>query len=501
MGKNDTFDDATTGMPEEDFATLFEQSQTEDAAAGVRLAPGEVVRGRIVAISGDMAFVDLGGKMEGQFSLAELGEDARDHVSVGDEVEAYVMSVGDGIQLSMALAKGARAVEQLETAYQARIPVDGRIIGVNKGGLEVTVAGQRAFCPKSQVDTGFVEDLALMVGETMRFVITRFDGGRDIVLSRRALLETENADRAETTKKQIVEGAILRGRVRNVREFGAFIDLGGIDGLVHVSEISWERVSDPREVLKVGDEVQVRVLKADWEAGRISLSIKAALEDPWAGTVDRFREGETYPGKVMRLTEYGAFVELAPGLDGLVHVSELSWKRVRHPSEVVNAGDAVSVRVLGIDRARKRVSLSMKQVGGDPWESVPGRFPTGAVVEGTIEKTEGFGVFVTLAPGITGLIPLSETNTERGTDLRRVFQPGKTISAKVLTVSPGDRRLTLSLKALREDGERRDMEEYRRSQRSEERGPESTGAGGGAGGGFGTFGDLLKKGGESRKKR
>ena len=488
---NEKFGEARTGIPvEEDFEALFEASQQQsDAGVGAHVSPGEVVKGHIVSIGRETVFVDLGGKSEGCLSIVELqDEDGELTAQVGDEVEAYVISVRDGVQLSKALAKSAQDAELLQTAFDEKIPVEGTVSGVNKGGVEVQVAGNRAFCPVSQLDLDFVPDPSVYVGQTFQFVIQRMEGGKrpNIVLSRRVLLEAEKAEKAAETRKLVVEGALLKGKVRNIRDFGAFVDLGGLDGLVHVSELSWERVSDPKDVVKIGDEVEVKVLKADWEKGRISLSMREAQPDPWASGADRFSPGTDVPGTVVRLADFGAFVEIGPGMDGLVHLSELSWKRVQRAEDVLSPGQSVTVRILEVDPARRRISLSLKQAtGDDPWATAAASFPAGKVVEGTVEKIESFGVFVELAPGLTGLLPVSESDTERGSDLRRHFPIGSKVTAKVLSVSPDERRLSLSRKALSESADRENIETYQRNA-----GRDSGSKGGG--GGFGTFGDLLK---------
>lgn len=483
-----------TGLPEEeDFEALFEAQQAREAATGAQVQPGDVVRGRVVQVGREAAFVSLGAKAEGYIGLEELlGDDGQPRVREGEEIEAYVVSVEEGIKLSLAMAKGNADWDQLVTAFEAKIPVEGTVAATNKGGVEVQVAGQRAFCPASQLDLGFVPDMTVFVGQKLRFLIQKLGGGRhpDIVLSRRVLLEEERAEQARTTRAKVVEGALLEGRVRSVRDFGAFVDLGGIDGLVHVSEIAWERVSDPHQALKEGDTVTVKVLKTDWAANRISLSIKAALANPWENLSGEVSPGAILDGTVVRTADFGAFVELRPGLDGLVHVSELSWKRVRHPDDAVQVGDPVRVRVLEVDRERRRISLSVKQAeSDDPWATAAERYREGTVVQGTVEKVETFGVFVELEPGVTALVPASETGTERGSDLRRPFPKGQKVTARVLSVNPAERRLSLSLSALAVSEERAEIEAYQREQRQKERGPAASPTGGSS---FGTFGDLLR---------
>ena len=489
--KNDPWKLSKTGLPpEEDFEALLEASLASETAEGSHVAQGEIVRGTIVEMSKDTAFVALGGKTEAHIQLIELaGENGEVTVRVGDEIEAYVVGTHDGVQLSMALAKGARAAEELEVAHEAGIPVEGQVTATNKGGVEVMVGGLRAFCPVSQLDAHFVPDPTVFIGQTLKFLITRLEGGRrpNIVLSRRQLVEEELAEKAVETRKKIVEGARLKGHVRNVREFGAFVDLGGVEGLVHVSEMSWERVDNPEELVQIGDEVEVEVLSIDWDKDRISLSMRAARPDPWSDVEQRFQLGGNYAGRVVRLADYGAFVSLAPAIDGLIHVSELDWKRVNKPQEVVQVGDQITVRVLEIDAERRRISLSLKQASGeDPWTTAARKYPIGAVVDVTVEKVERFGVFVTLEPGLTGLIPASESNTESAGDLRRHFPVGGKVSASVLNVSPAERRLSMSVAAVYENRERAEVEAY---QKGEQRRAKDRSSGGGS---FGTFGDLLR---------
>lgn len=479
------------GAPEEDFEALFEASQAvSEAAAGAAVTPGELVKGKVVSVGKDGVFVALGGKTEGHIELSELTpEDGGEPtVSEGDELEAYVISAGETVQLSLALAKSARTLEALATAYDAGIPVEGKVVGLNKGGVEVKLGGTRAFCPRSQLDRARVDFPADFVGQTLQFLITDFsENGRNIVVSRRRLMEEEAAQMAEEARTRVVEGAELKGRVRNIRDFGVFVDLGGVDGLVHISELSWGRVENPAEVVSVGEEVTVRVLKADWERNRISLTMRSEDGDPWHTAVQEISAGATMTGKVARLTEYGAFVELRPGLDGLVHVSEISWDRVRNPSDLLSPGQEVTVKVLALDTERKRVSLSIRQVDSDPWATARDRFPEGKVVEGEVEKIESFGVFVRLSPGIVGLIPVSESGTEKGSDLRRAFEPNTTVKAMVLSVNPEEHRLSLSVRALQETDERGAVEGYLRDQ---QRSTGSRKAEKGAS--FGTFGDLLR---------
>ena len=438
----------------------------------VDLKPGDRVRGTVVGLIDDNVLVDVRGKSEGFISKRELaGPDGQLSVEVGQEIEAQVVSVdATGVRLSYGAVQALRLSEQLESAAENNLPVKGTVVGYNKGGLEVKLGGRRAFCPASQVDRDFSEDLSGHVGQSYAFIITRYDPtGRRIVVSRRAFLEREAKELATQTRQMLEPGAILAGTVRKVMEFGAFVDLGGIDGLVHVSELAWDRVEHPKDVVAEGQQVMVKVLKIDSGRDRVALSMKQATGDPWSEAKGTFEVGGSYDGTITRLTEFGAFIELAPGLEGLVHVSEIDWKRIGHPSDVLTVGETVTVRLLEMEAKRRRLSLSIKQGVEDPWTTVTDQLKVGSQIEVVVEKVADFGVFCTVSDGVTGLMPNSLTDTPRGANLRRTFKIGATIKVFVEAVDRRQRKVTLSRKQSGEGGSQ-DYKAYLKAQKQAESG-------------------------------
>lgn len=456
------------GDSDEDFASMFEESFANMERQG---AEGEQVRGRVVKISNDSAFIDLGGKSEGIIDLHEFKDpDGKVVLSVGDEIEATIVGTsGDegAVKLSKSFGKGPRAKEMaremLQNAYQNRLAVEGKVVSRNKGGYEVTVAGMRCFVPQSQIDRYRAADPDVHLEQTYQFRIMEFrEGGRNILLSRSQLQKEEAEARAAVLRETLKEGDVVTGKVRSIQSFGAFVDLGGLDGLLPISEVSYSRVKDMREVVNEGDTVTVQVLKFDKANNKLSFSLRALASNPWDDVGVRFVEGGIYRGKVMRLETFGAFVELEPGLEGLLHVSNMAWdKRILHPKDVVTVGDEVTVQVLSIDFPKRRLGLGMKQLGGDPWEGVLERFPQGALVEGTVEKIAPFGVFLTLEPGVTGLVPNAEMNTPRGSDHGKQFPMGAVVQVQVLECNPVERRISLSRKAIQTSAEKQDYSQYK----------------------------------------
>ncbi len=415
----------------EDFAALF-------AAEGgmTEFKPGDRIRGTIVSITDADVFVDVGAKSEAWLSRRELCDPSGKLLfELGSDIEAQVIRAdGEGIRLSYGALQARMLSEQLADAATSGIPVEGRVEGFNEGGLEVRVGNRRAFCPKSQIDRSIGDDLSVHVGRTYRFIVRQYDEtGRNIVLSRRVLLEREAKEQATETRKLLQVGAVLDGRVRKVMPFGAFVDLGGVDGLVHISEMSWERVEDPNTVVKEGDAVQVKVLKMDGKRDRIGLSMRQAAGDPWNGLTDRYEASKTYTGTVTRLADFGAFVALEPGIEGLIHISEFDWtRRISHPREVVKEGEQVEVLLLEIDPRKKRMSLSIKQAGEDPWKAGMGEVSVGDRITVTVEKVADFGVFAIITPGVTGLVPNREMNTSRDANHRQMFKPGAQFEVETL---------------------------------------------------------------------
>ena len=400
----------------EDFATLFAGQET-----GPALEVGEVVKGRVVQIAAESVFVDVGGKGEAWIDRAELtDEDGRLRVAVGDEVEATVVSTRDEVRLSYRLQRGAHAREALAMAAASGMPVEGKVAAVIKGGYEVTVGGLRAFCPFSQMDLRRVETAEDYVGRVLEFRVTQFgDNGRNIVLSRRQLLEAHAARAAEETRKKIVPGAILPGTVAALADFGAFVDLGGVQGLVPVSEISHSRVGRPADRLRVGESVTVKVLRVDDEKGKITLSLKALEGDPWVAVPGRLRERQVVRGRMLRFTEFGVFIELLPGVDGLLHMSEIPRSRQGAMREAAAGGAEIIVIVVSIDGDKRRIGLALAPEDAAAGEQIASSVSLGAVLTGSVERVEAFGVFVRLGPGQIGLVPNAELGTARGADHRK----------------------------------------------------------------------------------
>jgi len=426
---------------EEDFAALFARHEARRA-----VERGQVVKGRVIQISDEHVFVDVGGKGEAWIDRAELTDDEGHlKIKVGDEVEATVVATGDEIRLSHRLRQGGQARDALAVAAQTGVPVEGRVAGVIKGGYEVTVGGLRAFCPFSQMELRRVEAEQDYVGRVLEFRVTRFaEGGRNIVLSRRALLEEQAAKAAEETRKKILPDAVLPGTVVSLADFGAFVDLGGVQGLVPMSELSHARVERAGDRLTVGEHVTVKVLRIDEAKGKITLSLKALEGDPWAAVPGRLRERQVTRGRALRATEFGVFVQLLPGVDGLLHTSEIPRHRAGAMREAVAAGAEIAVMIVSVDPAKRRVALALAPEGAAVGEQMESAVAVGAVLPGTVDRVEPFGVFVRLGPGQTGLVPNAELGTARGADHRKMFPAGSELKVLVLAIEDGGRRIRLS---------------------------------------------------------
>jgi small subunit ribosomal protein S1 len=446
----------------EDFAAMFEAS-----TKARRFKEGQTIEGTIVAIGPDVAFVDVGGKGEAQIEVEELkDEDGDIEVSVGDKLQAVVVSVTGGLQLSRKLARGAASLRQLEDAYRAGLPVEGRVEAEVKGGYEVRIARQRAFCPFSQIDTIRTEPAA-HIGKVYAFRIIEYkEGGKNLIVSRRALLELEQKARAAEVRESIVPGAVLKGRVVSVREFGAFVDLGGgVQGLLHISEMGWSRVTDPSQIVKPGDEITVKVLRVDpaeHEKQKISLGLKQLGEDPWSKAAESYAVGQVRDGRVTRVTEFGAFVELEPGIEGLAHVS--TFPPTGYPrgwTSQVAPGTTGTFEILSVDPEKKRIGVAMLPEGSArAGSAAPVQIAPGVRLIGKVERHEKFGVFVFIAPGRTGLIPMAETGVPREGDVARAFPIGSDVEVIVLEVEPSGRRIRLSAKGVRDAKEAEEVREY-----------------------------------------
>ena len=414
--------------------------------ASPALQRGQVVKGRVIQITAEHVFVDVGGKGEAWIERAELSDDeGRLRVTVGDEVEATVVSTGDEVRLSHKLRQGAQAREALGVAAQSGMPVEGKVAAVIKGGFEVTVAGVRAFCPGSQMDLRRSAAPEDYVGRVLEFRVTKYaENGRNIVISRRQILEEEGARAAEETRKKLVPDAVLPGVVSALADFGAFVDLGGVQGLVPMSELSHARVVRAADRLRVGEPVIVKVLRVDAEKGKVTLSLKALEGDPWTGVAGQLRERQVVRGRAARATDFGVFVELLPGIDGLLHVSEIPRHRQAAMRESVAAGAEIAVMIVAIDPSKRRVALALAPDDATVGEEMASTVAVGAVLTGTVDRVEPFGVFVRLGPGQTGLVPNAELGSARGADLRKAFPAGSEMKVLVLGIEEGGRRIRLS---------------------------------------------------------
>jgi len=416
---------------------------------------GSVVRGRVIAVENGQAIIDVGYKMEGRVDLKEFaGPGEEPSVSVGDEVEVYLRAVenarGEAV-LSREMARREAAWDRLEKAYAAGERVEGAIFGRVKGGFTVDLGGAVAFLPGSQVDVRPVRDAGPLMGLKQPFQILKMDRRRgNIVVSRRAILEESRAaERAEVIAR-LKEGDVVEGVVKNITEYGAFVDLGGVDGLLHVTDMAWRRVNHPSEIVSIGETVKVQVIKINKETHRISLGMKQLQEDPWDVVAAKYPVGSVHKGRVTNITDYGAFVELEPGVEGLVHVSEMSWtKKNVHPGKIVSTSQEVEVMVLDIDQAKRRVSLGLKQTQRNPWEVFAESHPPGTVVEGEVKNITEFGLFVGLPGDIDGMVHLSDLSwEERGEEAIQKYHKGDVVKAVVTEVDVEKERISLSIKAL-----------------------------------------------------
>jgi small subunit ribosomal protein S1 len=445
----------------EDFAAMFEASVKTK-----RLREGQTVEGRIVSIGPEVAFVDVGGKGEATIEVSELkDEDGDIEVAVGDRIQAMVVSTAGGLQLSRKLARGAATDRQLEDAFRTGLPVEGKVEKAVKGGYEVRIGRQRGFCPFSQIDT-LRTDPSTHEGKVYAFRIIEYkEGGKDLVVSRRALLEEEQRASAAEVRTSIVVGAVMTGRVASVREFGAFVDLGGgVQGLLHVSEMSWARVSDPSQLVKPGDEITVKVLAVDEAKQKISLGLKQLAADPWSTISQTYAIGDVRTGRVTRIADFGAFVELEPGIEALAHASTFPpTGRSEGWSRQVAPGMTGAFEILSVDPEKKRIGVALLPEGSArAGGAAPVRpeIVAGARVTGKVERHEKFGVFVFLAPGRTGLIPMSETGVAKEADVARTFPIGADIEVVVLEADPSSRRIRLSAKAINDAREAAEVREY-----------------------------------------
>ena len=445
--------DITANSTGENFAELLDQSFQEMASI-----EGSVVSGTVLSIEKDMILIDVGLKSEGRVSLREFGN-SEDNIQIkpGDIVEVYIERLEDingHAVLSREKAKREESWINLEKALEEQKRVNGVIFGKVKGGFTVDLEGATAFLPGSQVDIRPIKDLGALMGTPQPFQILKMDRRRgNIVVSRRAVLEDSRAEAKSELVANLQEGQVLQGIVKNITDYGAFVDLGGVDGLLHVTDISWKRINHPSEALQMGESVKVKVIKFNDETQRISLGIKQLTEDPWLKVIDRFPVGSKMTGVVTNITDYGSFVELEDGIEGLVHVSEMSWtKKNVHPGKIVSTSEKVEVIVLEIDVSKRRISLGIKQCIENPWKSYKDNNKTGSTIEGEIRNITEFGLFIGLSEDIDGLVHLSDLSWDgNGDELIKGFTKGDTVKAKILDIDVDKERISLGIKQLTED--------------------------------------------------
>jgi small subunit ribosomal protein S1 len=438
-------DDAVTaelmGLSEADLSGAAAPAPTQTDEIG----PGALVTGRIANIGSEDVLIDFGGKNLGTMPKAEFGKD--EHYKLGDAIEVLVLEqTGKSGLLNVSRRKAKQAA--ILRDMKVGLVVEGVVTGMNKGGLDVSIEGLRGFIPASQVDTHFMKDISDLIGQHVRAEVTKFDlADENLVLSRRRVLMREEEIAKEQAFTSLEVGQVKHGVVRGLAEYGAFVNIGGVDGLLHISDMSWGRVNKPEDVLKVGDEIDVKIIKLDPNKKKISLSLKQATVNPWKTAGDRYVPNMRLKGRVVRLQPFGAFVELEPGVDGLLPVSEMSWtRRVRHPSEIVKEGDVIEVAILSVDAEKQRSSLGLKQLAEDPWSVVENRFPVGTKITGKVVRTTDFGAFVELGDGIDGLIHISELSDQRVKAVTDKVKPGQEVEVRVLGVDREQKRISLSMK-------------------------------------------------------
>ncbi len=448
MMMEDSFNPST-----DDFAAMFE--------ASVEASPmreGKVVEGIVTAIEKDFAVIDVGLKTEGRVEMREFYEPGKEEtISVGDTVEVYLERIENALGQAVLSRDKARREEswvKMSAFYEKEEPVKGTIVGRVKGGFTVDLGGINAFLPGSQVDIRPVRDIGPLMNTEQPFQILKMDRARgNIVVSRRAILEESRAEQRAELVSQLQEGEVREGVVKNITDYGAFVDLGGIDGLLHVTDMSWRRVSHPSQVLNVGDTVQVKVIRINPETQRISLGMKQLQEDPWNAAAAKYVPGTRHTGRVTNIADYGAFIELEEGVEGLVHVSEMSWtKKNVHPGKIVSTSQEVEVEVLDVDQEKRRISLGLKQVESNPWDTFTDRFPVGSTITGEVKSVTEFGLFIGLEDDIDGMAHLSDLSWEKsGEEALKDYNKGDTVEAKILEVDVEKERISLGIKQVGRD--------------------------------------------------
>ena len=435
---------------EENFAELVESSFH-------KAQEGQIVTGVVVQITPEFVMVDVGSKSEGQIPLDQfLDVDGKPTVAVGDDVEVFLEGMGDsggGVRISKTKADKIKIWDEIAEICETEKTIEGKVVARVKGGMQVDI-GVPAFLPGSQIDLKPVRNFDKYIGETFEFNVLKYNRKRgNIVLSRRPLLDKTRDQRKDFISHALESGEIFRGQVKNITDYGAFVDLGGIDGLLHITDMSWGRINHPADMIKVGDEIEVKVLKFDEDKERVSLGLKQLSPDPWEIADQKYPSESKWMGKVVSITDYGIFVELETGVEGLVHVSEMAWtKKPRHPSKMVHIGEEVEVMVLNVDKEQKRISLGMKQLRSNPWDVIAERYPEGTKIEGKIRNVTDFGIFVGIDEGIDGLVHISDISwTQRIKHPGDFYKKGQTVQAVVLNIDKENERFSLGIKQMAED--------------------------------------------------
>jgi len=450
-GADAASDDADGEFSMEDFGKILAEHEQSHRS---EISEGEVVKGRVVKITEQNVIIDVGFKSEGIVAISEFKDGEKVTVNPGDEVDVYVKQLENSegyVELSRADAVRMQSWEQIEMAYKQGTNIIARVTDRIKGGLRVDVGGIQAFLPGSQVDVRPVRNLDSFRNKEIEVRVLKVNKKRgNIVLSRKAVLEEMINGKKNETLKNLEEGIIVEGQVKNITEYGAFIDLGGLDGLLHITDMSWGRIQNPNEIFKVGENIQVKVLKFDRDKERVSLGYKQLIPDPWATTVERFPIGARVKGKVVSITDYGAFIEIEPGIEGLVHVSEMTWsKRVKHPSKLLSVGQEVEAQVLEVDSNSRRISLGIKQIEPNPWETLQERYGVGTRVKGRVRNLTDFGAFIEIEDGIDGLVHVSDISwTKRIKHPSEALKKNQEVEAVITAIDVENRRLSLSIKDL-----------------------------------------------------
>ena len=439
----------------DDFAAALQDFETETEEA---VGEDHVIKGRVVKLTATHVVVDIGAKSEGMVPLAEiLDHENKPKFQPGDEIDV-MREKGETeegyVNLSHLKAQRLRSWDEIERAYNEKKPIKGIVVERIKGGLTIDIHGARAFLPGSQVDLRPIRNLDGMKGQTMEVAIIKLNKKRgNIVVSRKQLLEEEQNEKRGKTLEHLEEGSVLTGIVKNLTEYGAFVDMGGLDGLLHITDMSWGRLTHPRDLVNVGDQIQVKVLKYDKDKQRVSLGFKQLTPDPWLDAEHRYPVGAHVHGRVISVTDYGAFVELEQGIEGLVHVSEMTWsKRMKHPSKLVNVNDEVDCVVLSVNPTERRISLGMRQLASNPWDTLHDKYPVGATVEGRVRNLTEFGAFIEIEEGIDGLVHVSDLSwTKRVKHPSEILKKGQIVQAVILNIDSGSHRLSLGIKQLQPD--------------------------------------------------